>query len=293
LLAAPGSAPPSSEPAHANNNHSHAHDRHSSAPAHTQHHSHAHQDDHHAHGEAAHEEKGRSLWSALFGGDSSEDEAEEEVQAGAKDDDEEEEDANGVKLIAQHLAKVKLAAEEREHGFRQAQADADKTIKHLRGMLKESLDKSSGLEEHVKALEVQNTKKWMIESRDHWVTMVEQLKAERAKLREENARLVEQLRQLSLGGGAGGGDPDKTQTAQALTMLADERAAFSRREEDLKAQIDKARAEAEHKETSIVALRRKLDFELELKWERSREDEAAAQSERNMLSTFYETAPIP
>jgi len=76
------------------------------------------------------------------------------------------------------------------------------------------------------------------------------------------------LRRLSQPGSAA--NSDGSEAARALAQLADERAAWAALEEDLKAQLAKSQAENDNKDAIIIALRKKLDFELELKWERSR-----------------------
>jgi len=187
-----------------------------------------------------------SLWQALMGNDDDDDESVRD------NDDCEDDEVSGVRVLARHVANVKLAAEERDFRYVQQLSEADKTIASLRQMLKEAGDKASAMEEHVKALELQNTKKWQIESRDHWVKMVEELKAERARLREENARLVEEIRKL---GSREGGD-----AARATAQLEDARAAFAEKEAGWQAQLAQAARDAEAKEVVIAALRKKLDF---------------------------------
>lgn len=87
--------------------------------------------------------------------------------------------------------------------------------------------------------------------------MVEQLKAERAKLRAENAKLTEELRRLAQHEAR---TPSRqthhsqngSDAASVLAQLSEERQAWATREEGLKSELEKARLVAEERDSAIT-----------------------------------------
>jgi predicted transposase YbfD/YdcC len=163
-----------------------------------------------------------------------------------------------------HLAKVKLEAEERAHLYRMQIKKLEQEKLEQQQVLREAFDRVSALETQVKTLEVQNTRKWQIESRDHWIAQVETLKQERNRLRMENENMAGSLKKLQ---GTADDESIRKDFTVALTDLTSERNA----RDGLKKQLELANERAEKAEAQARAFKKKLDFELELKWERSRQ----------------------
>ena len=231
----------------------------------------------HRHKPQQQQQQKKSLWSQLLGGGDSSSEGEEDEADSIQDTDE---DVNGVKLLGRHLARVKLEAEERAHQLKLQirKLEADKQEQQV--VLRETLERAAQLEQQVKTLEVQNTRKWQIESRDHWIAQVETLKQERARLRAENEKMAESLKRLESAIIGSSEDADEAKSegddASRTNMLTKD---FTRALKDLgevrnerdalKKALDEANQRAATAEAEAKALKKKLDFELELKWERT------------------------
>lgn len=212
--------------------------------------------------ENSHEVKPKiSLWSQLLGGD-------EESEEEEPEETEEVDELSGIVLLGKHLAKVKLEAEERDYTYRNIITQLEKEKYDQQVTLREYSDRCLSLEEQVKKLEVQNTRKWQIESRDHWIHQIESLKQERNKLRSENEKMSESLKKLQqMPQGDNQDENLRSLLARALSDLTEARLERDNLQKDL---FD-WKKKYEESEAVNIALKRKLDFELELKWERSRQ----------------------
>lgn len=242
----------------------------------------------------------KSLWSQLLGGENGDSSSEEDND----EDDSAGTDEGGVRLLGQHLARVKLQAEEREYQFKMQIEKLLDEKQEQQAVLREALSKSAQLEAQVKQLEVQNSRKWQIETRDHWINQIESVKQERNRLRAENEQMSESLQKLQaeypvvtngdddndverreqlappgLSSTSTQADSLKSHLAQTVAELAKERAA----REDLQREVDSVKQQLEESGKACLALKKKLDFELELKWERSRQTAMDEQAENGSV----------
>ena len=304
-----GAASSSSSHQHSHNDHGEEeeqcnHEEHSHHHDHGHSHSvekHFHDDNHNNNGNVEIDEEESlksSIWKILgFGDDEEDEENVQQVQEEEQEEEEEEEDENNnnsaIKVLGKHLAKVKLEFEEKEFALRTKIAKLEKEKQHQQEMLKEALESRNHFREEVTKLEVQNTRKWQIEARDNWIAQVEALKEERARLKRQNEQLILELKKI------GGEESFLTATtissnnsnnnkedndvrlslAKALSNLADESKRHSEKEAELLKQIEDLKQKEKLKDAECKALRKKLDFELELKWDRMHEEEEKQQSD--------------
>ena len=134
-----------------------------------------------------------------------------------------------MKLLANHLARVKLQAEEDRYAneslFRQQKMEIKRLSEELENARTE-----------LKALKKENTHQSLIAERENWRKLVDQLRKENEKLRNENNML------------------QVNSTVTTVESMPMEETKENVQEELLK------------KDAEIEALRRKLDYELEMKW---------------------------
>ncbi|KAH9262546.1 hypothetical protein BASA82_000412 [Batrachochytrium salamandrivorans] len=109
----------------------------------------------------------------------------------------EEVDRSGIQLLGQHLAKVKLEAEEKAHQYRNQISQLEREKREQSQVLGQSQDLVLALEQKVRELEMQMTKKWQIEYRDNWIAQVDSLKQDKKKLKEENEQMKASIQHLS------------------------------------------------------------------------------------------------
>jgi hypothetical protein len=226
----------------------------------------------------------RSLWSQLLGAgetsDSDGERVEEEFEFEEDDVRSVNHDASGMKLLGEHLARVKLEHEEQAHQFRTYIKKLEQDKLEQQQALREANDRALQLEEQVRTLELQNTKKWQIESRDNWLKQIESLRQERNRLKQENDRMSESLAALGVGTASSfNADDVKRQLTKVLEDLQREKSENAK----LKAEMETALERADKAEVAARAFKKKLDLELELKWERQRLDSLDEEGRDSLL----------
>eukprot|EP00941_MAST-03F_sp_MAST-3F-sp1_P004187 g4187.t1 len=103
---------------------------------------------------------------------------------------------DGVKLLAEHLAKSKLAAQEEIYKLKRERD----SLRIQTGELKDALDIAYSRLQEVEAEAImvkrENTKKYRIEERNDWQALVNALNKDRSRVQKENQELVEERQKL-------------------------------------------------------------------------------------------------
>lgn len=236
-------------------------------------------------------------------------------------------DVEGLRLLANHLAKVKLEAAEQLYSINTK----------LKGVSEENRELHSEVA-RLKQLCRENTLHWRLQERDDWKALVEAVQKDRSRLENDNERLSNEISLLrkqltSLGyvpetpdnsayvsprrGSVGSGDGASSQADSGPTPrsaspsmdfsqnpqghiehLEEALAESKRRESSLReklssvtAQLEKWRIEKQSElESQIGALRHKLDRELQAKWERNHDVSVLTSMFESLVETV---APHP
>ena len=234
-------------------------------------------------------------------------------------------DVEGLRLLANHLAKVKLEAAENRY--------------ELSRLLKITQGKNEELEGEVcrlKQLCRENSLHWRLQERDDWKALVEAVQKDRSRLERENEKLVTEISLLRQQVTSLGHVPEAPENSAYISPLKATATSPTRQEEDhgsgsrrnscspsidddpagyigrleedlglskrresalreklasLTAQLERWRIEKQSDlENQVDALRHKLDTELQAKWERSQHRGAIS----GLFSSLIETvAPHP
>lgn len=237
--------------------------------------------------------KPKSLWTQLLGADDDDEEEDEEEevpprQSSNAPSNEDSADLSGIQLLGQHLAKVKLQAEERDHEYRKQISQLEREKREQSKVLGESQDYVLQLEAKVKELEMQMTKKWQIEYRDNWIAQVDTLKQEKKKLKEENEQMRASIASLAQQQEE---EQEPALFAKTLNDLTLQREA----NESLRVELEQVKQALAQSEKTCLAFKSKLDKELELKWELSKRNhwEEEKQSGSIIDSIVQVVAPRP
>ena len=239
-------------------------------------------------------------------------------------------DPEGLRLLANHLAKVKLEAAEQIYA-----------LTNEGKYLKEKNEELSSQVLHLKQQCRENTLHWRLQERDDWKALVEAVQKDRTRLENENESLMEEISLLRKQITSLGHMPDspanskyvspstksktgpryneeghmvpvspvafehkdtngldKNDLSNHIAHLEEELSKSKRRESSLrdklstlKAQLGQWRIEKQTElEAQIGALRLKLDRELEEKWERSQDRSIFTSVFSNIIETV---APHP
>lgn len=215
--------------------------------------------------------KPKSLWTQLLGNDDEEDEEDEGHHHEDHDTDgEEEEDRSGIQLLGQHLAKVKLEAEERAHQYRNQISQLEREKREQSQVLGQSQDRVLALEQQVRELEMQMTKKWQIEYRDNWIAQVDSLKQDKKKLKEENEQMKASIQLLQSRDEDDDDEYDEQDGSEQRALFAKTLGDLNKEKEAnelLRGELAQAQQQLALSERTCLAFKNKLDKELELKWE--------------------------
>lgn len=235
-------------------------------------------------------------------------------------------DVEGLRLLANHLAKVKLEAAENRY--------------ELSRLLKITQGKNEELEGEVcrlKQLCRENTLHWRLQERDDWKALVEAVQKDRSRLERENEKLVTEISLLRQQVTSLGHVPEAPENSAYVSPLKATTTSSTPQEEDygydsrrnsscspsidddpagyigrleedlglskrresalreklasLTAQLERWRIEKQSDlENQVDALRHKLDAELQAKWERSQHRGAISGLFTSLIETV---APHP
>jgi len=175
----------------------------------------------------------------------------------------------GVRLVAAHLAKVKLAAAENEHAARQHEAALSRELAEVRRKL-------VAAEGELRELRAASGYKALVIERDKWKSLVDSLRADKSELLAR----IEAL-DASSRGSVNGNDSD---LISSTTPLEPQSETHPTRNE-----VVALRHALRAKEMEADALRKKLDRELELKFEREHKArQSSAGWHRTLLDSFVE-----
>lgn len=102
------------------------------------------------------------------------------------------EDAGGLRLIAAHLAKVKLAAAEQEFSMRTRISALERQLAAAGAKLEEAQSDAASFQRQVKQLQAQNTYKALVQEREKWKSLIDTLRSDNRGLRARVATLEQQ-----------------------------------------------------------------------------------------------------
>ncbi|GBG32555.1 Hypothetical Protein FCC1311_087792 [Hondaea fermentalgiana] len=173
----------------------------------------------------------------------------------------------GLRLIAAHLAKVKLEFAEREYAAKSRIGNLEHELDDTLLRLEEATKDVANYQAQVKQLQGQNTYKALVQEREKWKSLTDTLRKDNRALRAQIDQLQHGQLQKPWNSSGSGAEPDLLYhpARRRQDSLTDRSAELVQ----LRSEINFLKHELEDKNVEINALRAKLDRELELKWERS------------------------
>mmetsp|Transcript_15193 Transcript_15193/g.27058 ORF Transcript_15193/g.27058 Transcript_15193/m.27058 type:complete len:247 (+) Transcript_15193:211-951(+) len=207
--------------------------------------------------------------------------------------------SNGVRMIAAHLAKVKLRAAEHEYESKVRIQELEKNLSDALRQLEQATKDSENYRLQVKQLQSENTYKALVAEREKWKSLIDTLRNDKKQMAFEIDDLKKQL--ADLGQDPYGPDANEalsTETSgpsKTMAVASPRHGPGDPQLIQLQGEVKFLRNQVEAKQVEVLALKSKLDRELELKWER--EHEARTQGKgwrRSLLESFAEAiAPFP
>mmetsp|Transcript_13398 Transcript_13398/g.21895 ORF Transcript_13398/g.21895 Transcript_13398/m.21895 type:complete len:264 (-) Transcript_13398:761-1552(-) len=215
-------------------------------------------------------------------------------------------DSSGLKLIAAHLAQVKLDAAENKYAAKVRITQLERDLLETSTLLESARADIQNYQVQVKQLQHENTYKALVAERSKWKSLIDTLRKDKAQLKTElEAERV----------GKSGLEQEKTsspvssdgnltvQTTKFVVTTPTAANGDSRKVSNtnthsefiqLQGEVKYLQNELYAKDVEINALRAKLDRELELKWEREHSSERGGGWKKSLLESFAEVlAPYP
>mmetsp|Transcript_1025 Transcript_1025/g.1496 ORF Transcript_1025/g.1496 Transcript_1025/m.1496 type:complete len:242 (+) Transcript_1025:196-921(+) len=218
----------------------------------------------------------------------------------------------GLKLLGQHLAKVKLEAEEMRYRHKTEVVELNSQVTELQKQLDVCRSDIEEYKKQVKALEIQGTRKALFDEREQWKKLVESLRKDKKRLQQEREELKEALKNQSQSqvanisidtnkDGNNNSDIKSNENSEsendykkrARTISGNMNGGFDEAERiKFHSEINILQSELEQKNVEVEALKEKLDHELELKWERVQSMDSSWR--KSLLDSFKEVlSPLP